>query len=535
MKKLIFLILLAAPGLLPGQSQPEFLVQFKPGYTPASRSLGEWELLRPIVPRLGIYLYRGEPERAAQVQKLDFVQQVVPDQLLEPRSTSPDDPSFPSQWGLDLIQAPEVWDYATGGATFDGKPIVAAVLDSGFDLEHPDLADNLWVNAAELNGVAGVDDDANGYADDIYGWNFRNNSPNHLINAHGISVTGILAARGNNGEGVSGVNWNIQWMPLTVETVGDILEAYEYVRQQREAYNQSNGAEGALVVTTNASLGITNLFCDEFPGWNELYDDLGEAGVLNVAATANENQDVDIAGDVPTTCASPYLISVTNTDRFDQKVPYAAYGSISIDLGAPGGTIEDGTPTTGAFGNYDENFSGTSAACPHVAGGVALLFSLPSSQLAELIATNPQAAADLVRDAILQGVDPAASLEGITVTGGRLNLFNSMKYIHGYFQPPVPGLDPLVFTEKRDVLRYFPNPAPVGTELEVVFSTVGFQSVHFRLYNALGQLAEEWGEVAVSPFGEQRVALPTSRLGAGVWLLVLDNGISPVTKKLVVY
>ncbi|MFT5385943.1 MAG: serine protease, partial [Saprospiraceae bacterium] len=160
---------------------------------------------------------------------------------------------------------------------------------------------------------------------------------------------------------------------------------------------------------------------NDAPLWCTFYDEMGEAGITSCGATINGNVDVDIEGDLPTACPSEFLISVTNTDRTDNKVTGAGFGATTIDLGAPG---EDVFTTT--IGNSYTNFGGTSGATPHVTGAIALLYSAPCDNLTILAKQNPPAAAALAKQYILDGVDPNNSLQGITTTGGRLNIFNSM-------------------------------------------------------------------------------------------------------------
>jgi subtilisin family serine protease len=151
-----------------------------------------------------------------------------------------------------------------------------------------------------------------------------------------------------------------------------------------------------------------------------VFDSLGAAGILNVAATANLNVDVDAAGDIPTACTSPYLLSVTATAVNDGRDPQAAYGLQSVDLAAPGG------PFLAAKANgFYNDFQGTSAAAPQVAGAVALLAGLPARELGERLRDDPAAAALLLKAAIMDGAEPNNSLQERTVSGGRLHLARS--------------------------------------------------------------------------------------------------------------
>lgn len=349
----------------------------------------------------------------------------------------PNDTNFPEQWqfrntgqsggtpGADM-RATEAWDFTTGGNTIVGDTIVVAVLDDGIDVNHPDFQRNRWYNHAEIPNN-GIDDDNNGYIDDYRGWNIIANNDNISGNAHGMSVAGIIGADGNNGAGVTGVNWNVKVMTILNNfnaSEAQVLAAYSYPLEQRLRYNQSGGTQGAFVVATNASWGVSNAFPEDAPVWCSLYDTLGEAGILNCGATANANVDVDMVGDLPTTCPSDYLIGVTNTNRNDLKVNAAGYGATSIDLGAPG----QDAYTLNIGGGY-RNFAGTSSATPLVAGTIGLLYSLNCPNLAALSQADPGAAALLIREAILAGVDPIPALAGITATGGRLNAANSVRYL----------------------------------------------------------------------------------------------------------
>jgi hypothetical protein len=199
------------------------------------------------------------------------------------------------------------------------------------------------------------------------------------------------------------------------------LAAYSYPLVQRRLYNETNGEKGAFVVATNASWGQNFGQPEDSPMWCAMYDTLGHAGILNCGATANLDINVEEEGDLPTNCISDFLIGVTNLNRYDQKITNAGYGPISIDLGAYG----SGTWTT-SIGNTYNGFSGTSAATPHVTGTIGLLYSVPCEGFISLAKSVPSAAALLMKQVILEGVTPNESLDNITVTGGRLNVYNSL-------------------------------------------------------------------------------------------------------------
>lgn len=357
--------------------------------------------------------------------------------LVTMRETIPNDALFDNQWqyinqgqnggtvGAD-IDADLAWDITTGGLTIDGDTIVVAVLDDGIDRSHEDFGDNLWLNHAEIPDN-GIDDDNNGYIDDYLGWNINSNNDNIEGGGHGTPVAGIVGAQGDNNIGVAGVNWNVKIMVIRTDfntNEADVIEAYSYVLEARQKYNESNGSEGAFVVSTNASWGIDFGQPENSPLWCAFYDTLGQAGILNCGATINGNQNVDEIGDLPTACPSDFMVSVTNMNRNDVKVTQAGYGAETIDLGAFGAE----TFTTADNNGYS-GFGGTSGATPHVTGAIALLYSAPCSTLSALAKSNPAEAALLARQYILEGVDPNASLDTITTTGGRLNLYNSLSLL----------------------------------------------------------------------------------------------------------
>ena len=433
-------------------------------------------------------------------------------------NATPNDPRFPEQWSPDHIGADLVWDQTTGGTTATGDTIVVAVLDGGFDLDHEDLAENIWVNRGEIPGN-GVDDDENGLTDDSWGWNFADDSPEHPVDHHGTAVLGIIGAVGNNLRGVAGLNWHIKMMLLTTETVSDVIEAYTYVIDQRELYASSQAEKGALVVATNASFGLSDVFCEEQPIWGAMYDRLGEAGILTAAATSNNPVNVDLVGDMPASCPSPFLITVLNTDPWDEKESGSGYGPVSVDMGAPGVSII----TTNPNDKYGF-FNGTSAATPHVCGAIALLYSLPCMDFASSIQTAPQQTALAVKDALMQGVTPSPGLGAYTLSGGRLAVDRSFQI-----------LESLCGTDKPKVLSIlnaFPNPANEGIQVE--YQAHSQKRISYRLINALGQLIMEEA-LPVSDWPSKRFYLSFPNLPKGNYLLVLTDGQVQVSKLFFLY
>lgn len=435
---------------------------------------------------------------------------------LETRET-PNDANYGEQWDMDIIQAPQAWEIATGGLSALGDTIVLAIVDSGFDINHPDLRDNIWHNYAEIPDDT-IDNDNNGYTDDNIGWNFREGNNAIPISSHGHAVAGIAGAKGNNNIGVTGVNWNVKLMLLATEKVDQVIEAYEYVIDQRERYNTSNGAEGAFVVATNASIGKSLFFCDDFAAWGAMYDLMGQVGVLTGAGTSNSPYNVEIDGDMPTTCPSDYIITVLNTTMNDSKAQLSAYGATSIDMGSPG----DASYTI-ALGNGYGAFGGNSAAAPHLAGAIALMYSLPCESLASSAIKQPAQTALIVREALLHGVDTILALKGLTATGGRLNVFKSMEYMQEFCGTT---------TGPLDIVKIYPN--PVKTELKILIETPDFEAGYaIKIYNSLGQ---EVYSNAFAPirFGPKLFNISVANWAPGPYFVSLSYGKNQVTRKIVV-
>lgn len=335
----------------------------------------------------------------------------------------PNDPQLNQQWWHTNIDSDNAWDITTGGLTATGDTIVVCVVDDGGDLDHPDLMANNWVNHNEIPNN-NIDDDNNGYVDDYLGWNPPNND-NVDGGSHGVSVAGMVGAVGDNNTGLVGVNWNVKIMNMTYQGAQEssVIAAYTYPLVMRNLYESTGGAQGAYVVATNSSWGIDGGNPANAPLWCAFYDTLGAAGILSCGATANNNVNIDVVGDLPTACASEYMVSVTATDDNDIR-QFSAYGATTIDLGAPGDQVR----TTAGGGGYTTT-SGTSFASPCTAGAIALVYSSPCASLAQISHADPALAAQMVRDAIFDGVDPIANLSGECVTGGRLNTKNAIDEI----------------------------------------------------------------------------------------------------------
>ncbi|MGY3793058.1 S8/S53 family peptidase [Aquimarina sp. 433] len=419
------------------------------------------------------------------VSKNRNTQIVQVNHIITKRATTPNDAEFDRQWQYFQandkdIDAEEAWDITTGGTTANGHEIVVAVIDDGIQFDHPDMKDNIWMNTQEI-ADNGIDDDGNGYIDDVKGWNTATNDDNVGDLGHGTPVSGIIGAKGNNGIGVAGVNWDVKVMAIDGGTgvEEEVIRAYSYALDNRKLYNETNGAKGAFVVATNASWGVDFGQPGDAPLWCELYDTLGENGILNAGATINDDQDIDVVGDLPTACPSDFLITVTNMNQNDEKVQFAGYGKTTIDLGAHGENAFTITSGSGYGG-----FGGTSGATPHVTGAIALLYSAPNTSFAELAINDPEEAARKVRGYILDNVDPNTSIQDITTTGGRLNLYKSLQAL---MNDQTLSIDE-VTSKPNDGIFLYPNPARDIITFELP-NNVKIKSA--SIYSSTGQLVEK--------------------------------------------
>ena len=483
----------------------------------------DFSLDRQIVPKHEYYLISSPDFHDPDFIKnwfLSFpaVKAVIPNLQAEYRQTVPNDPLYAShQWALETIGAPLAWDESTGGLNVLGDTLVVAIIDNGFDIEHPDLQTNVWKNHSEIPND-GIDNDNNGYVDDFYGINIQDQSPIHPKMFHGTAVAGIIGASGNNNLGISGVNWNIKLMLVSnVQFIDEIIEAYYYVLRYRQKFNATNGNEGAYVIATNFSAGIDRQWGSEFPLWCNVYDSLGLAGVLNVSSVTNENYNVDIEGDLPSTCESPYLIVATNTTKFDQKAFSAGYGKKHVDLGAPG----SGTYSLDLDGGY-AGFDGTSGAAPHVSGSIALMHSIPCEPLALALKQNPSQTTLELRNAILDFVDPIPDLDTITSSGGRLSISNALDGINQYC------------TSETGTLQFFPGENPSRNLFESKFQSPDFEDYLLKVFSLEGKLIFR-KILDVPRFSEKSIAIDIRNYAAGMYLVVIQRGDLNIVQKIIVH
>jgi serine protease len=338
----------------------------------------------------------------------------------------PDDPFFNQQWHHQQAQDHDIdselaWEITTGGQTVTGDEIVVCVVEiNGTDWDVIDIAANHWYNELEIPNN-GLDDDGNGYVDDYDGWNVSSQTDNLNAGDHGTRVCSMIGSKGNNNTGVTGVNWDVKLMNVEIGSIteSNVIAGYNYPLKMRKLYNETNGEAGAFVVATNSSWGTNNGQPADAPLWCAMYDSLGAYGVLSCGATSNSGVNVDVVGDLPTACPSEFLISVGRTNSEDVRAS-GGFGLTTIDLMAPGDAVYLANNTS--YGTT----TGTSFSSPCVAGAIALLYSAPCNSISQITTSDPVLAAQMVRDYILDGVDQTTQLINETVSGGRLNVNNSL-------------------------------------------------------------------------------------------------------------
>ncbi|MEM9446539.1 MAG: S8 family serine peptidase [Verrucomicrobiota bacterium] len=325
----------------------------------------------------------------------------------------PDDPYLAELWGLNNpgpplwgvqdadIDAPEAWEISTGT-----KNVVVGVIDSGIDYNHPDLIDNMWRNPGEIPNN-GIDDDGNGFIDDVHGWDFYNGDADpYDDHFHGTHSAGTIGAVGNNGKGLTGVCWSVSLMALkflnsyNTGLNSDAADCISYTNLMKvDITSNSWGGPAASGMVTSA------------------IHDARDQNSLFITAAGNNNLNNDTTAFFPASYNLDNIISVAATNSDDQMAWFSNYGPTSVDLAAPGSNIYSTFPTS--YGFEYSYLSGTSMATPHVTGVCALILSVA-----------PDMPYDQVKALVMDHVDPLPSLDGMTVTGGRLNAYNSLSNIN---------------------------------------------------------------------------------------------------------
>ena len=387
----------------------------------------------------GLRLARVSPEKTlkaiAALRRQPDVLYAEPNYILHSVGV-PNDAHFATQYGMTKIGAPQAWDITQGSSD-----VVVAVIDTGMDINHEDLVGNIWTNPSP-GSITGITGDVNGY-------NFFDDNGN-VMNAndaesHATHVAGIIGARGNNGIGVAGVNWNVKIMPLkflftTIQNgqivdlgdTKDAIAACGYAAQMRQLWETTGHTKGANVRAINASFG-GDKFAQAFLN---AINELNNREILFVAAAGNfrdgsQELDNDRVAVFPATYNAPNILSVAATDQNDQLADFSHFGATTVELGAPGVSVLSTTPPcvrvniacAPAFPNpftptqdTYSLFDGTSMAAPHVTGAAALLW-----------AKDPTLSVQQVKRLLMLNGDVVPALLDHTLTGRRLNVFKSLQ------------------------------------------------------------------------------------------------------------
>lgn len=406
----------------------ELLIKMKPNVPPAAvRDMMTRIQAKPLE-NLGPGWVRVRMSNPAVEQLVPWVRQLPQVAMAEPNYLVqaigiPNDPYFSKLWGLNNtgqtggasgadIDAPEAWDNFAPA----GNAVVVAVIDTGIDTTHPDLAGRMWANPNEIAGN-GVDDDKNGYIDDTRGWDYVSNDNDPTDdNNHGTHVAGTIAASFNNSQGIAGVAGpaNVRLMPLKFlnssgsGAISNAIKALDYATTKGAVI--SNNSWGG----TSYSQALADAIARNY-----------QAGRLFVAAAGNNATNTDATPYYPQGYNVPSVISVAAMTASDTLASFSNYGGQSVDLAAPGSSIY--STVRGGYALY----SGTSMATPHVAGAAALIWAKNSAL------TNVQ-----VKRILMDSSRKAAYLTGKTVTGGVLNLKNAMLATSSPGTSPAPAPSP---------------------------------------------------------------------------------------------
>jgi thermitase len=341
-------------------------------------------------------LQRGGVGKASAAAHRPGVEFVEPNYRYYAQGT-PSDTLFSQQWSLRnnaVLGAQTTWNRLTGG------DVTVAVIDTGVDVTHPDLRNNIWTNPGEIPGN-GVDDDHDGAIDDVHGWNFVNNSDQIADDlGHGTAVAGVIAAQGDNDRGVAGIAWHAKLMilkALDATGTGTALSVAEAVN-----YAVAHGAQ-----IINLSIAGS----EPSEALQATLQNASNAGVLITVAAGNQGADLDAAPEYPASYAIPRLIAVAATDPAGGLLPDSNYSPTQVSLAAPGEGIKTTLP-----GNRYGTASGTSFAAPAVAGTFVLLK-----------AARPSLTADQLQTAVLG----TARRTGLPVRYGSLDIAAAARRVVG--------------------------------------------------------------------------------------------------------
>jgi subtilisin family serine protease len=328
----------------------------------------------------------------------------------------PNDPMFAQQYGLAKIGATNAWAVSTGSSN-----VVVAIVSTGVNYNHEDLQANMWRNPGEIPGN-GIDDDANGYVDDVHGIDTVGNGfsrdgdpmdegvyyPTLGQFYHGTANAGIIGAAANNGVGIAGVNWSVRLMALRASATSNVRESNVVAALDYISLMKDRGVNIRVVHLPYFFLSVSHAF-------REAHERIAARGILQVAIPYFADWNHDLSPVYPAALRLPGMITVACLDQSDNLVPNTGYGRTSMDLAAP--SLDVVTTSGESPGSYRSYPGGTEAGGAHVAGAAALLFAIA-----------PEATAEDVKTALLETVDVLPSLSDKVATSGRLNLGNAARH-----------------------------------------------------------------------------------------------------------
>lgn len=389
-------------------------------------------------------------------------------------SKTPTDPSYSMLWGMSNVggldaanhqgvagmdlNMEKAWDVNTGS-----RNVVVAVVDTGIDATHPDLKNNMWVNQAELNGRPGVDDDGNGYVDDVYGFDFSAQVPNgHMIddNGHGTHCAGTIGAEGSNGVGVVGVNWNVRMMGVKFldkngsGSLANAILAIDYARKNGANIMSNSWGGGSYSVQLERAI-----------------QDANSAGILFIAAAGNSTSDNDTKPSYPASYHVDNVVSVAAVDNAGELAMFSNYGATSVHVAAPGVHIYSTAPN----GLY-RDLSGTSMATPHVSGVAALVLANDYCQSGKCAPFSPKE----IRDRLINTSKPVAALRGSNVSNGMVDAYAALT---NQKHPPDQN-DPVNWTSEQDLVLSSAHPYVNSKKERFEINVPGAKeiSVHFAKF-----------------------------------------------------
>ncbi|MES2963105.1 MAG: S8 family serine peptidase [Bdellovibrionota bacterium] len=427
------------------------------------------------------------------LRSLSYVRAVEPNFIYR-ANRAPDDTNYKELWGLRNtgaldskmqkglpridISAEDAWEITTGS-----KAVVVAVIDTGIDFSIPDLKDNAWTNSAEANGAPGVDDDGNGYVDDIHGYDFAHDDGDPIDDhSHGSHCAGTIGGRGNDGAGVVGVNWNVTLMAvkfLDENGSGNLANAVKAVDYARKM--------GAKIMSNSWGGGGKSAILEQ------AIEDAKAADVLFVAAAGNDGSDNDEFPTFPANYAVDNVLAVAAVDNRGELAAFSNFGVTTVHVAAPGVNVLSTTPNGLKF------YSGTSMATPHVAGIAALVASV-----------EPMLTYSELKAKVTSTARKTKALEGKVASGGLANAYSALTGT-----VLTDEYDASAWADQRMYSAELPNPYPSKHDQSFTISVAGANHVaarfsrfkteaHFdkvTFWNAAGEKLGEWsGERAAGTY-----------------------------------